>query len=292
MNAEWPTARFEMEDQPQPPGYRNSFRSLVFLSPWGQSKMNPSVRVILSILTSIIAVVSMLEMPLRAEYPHLSASSERSIETHWELLGDQEPESTIALIELIKTPAKTIAFLERRLKPLELSSEDLHTRLGQLQSSDAFVWRAAYRELEYQDPRLALGLEELLKLDSMKQSPSRNRLASILIGFPLKSHRNVANRKFIKLLPVGDGGFNICCSDIPEACGASYWAESKIDQLGGTGGIRKPLWNRTIRAICLLGYFGTQEAFAIVKRVSEGHPDAHPTKFAKEVFARYQGAEH
>ena len=28
MNAEWPTARFQMGDQPRPPGYRNRYGSM------------------------------------------------------------------------------------------------------------------------------------------------------------------------------------------------------------------------------------------------------------------------
>ena len=43
----------------------------------------------------------------------------------------------------------------------------------------------------------------------------------------------------------------------------------------------KKKWTRAVRAIVLLEHIGTPDAVAILKDMATGHPDAYPTKVAR-----------
>ncbi|TWT79563.1 hypothetical protein CA13_09670 [Planctomycetes bacterium CA13] len=218
-----------------------------------------------------------------ADTPNASMNSETSLEAAWELLLGSDPESTRAILQLAQTPAQTLAFVAERLHPVSLTTDRLQSLLDDLRSPDGEVWQAAFRELEYFDPRLASGLEELVELDEMKTSPARNRLVAVLSGRKIK---RIADYKYITLRPVRDDGFNFFGSNNPDRGGHSWWAEHKIERLiSGTSGNPKHEWTRIIRAICLLESFGTPESMAIIERLSEGHPDAQPTRIALGALA-------
>lgn len=223
-----------------------------------------------------------------ADTPNASTRSATSLEVAWELLLGREPESTRAILQLAKTPAETIAFMAERLHPVSLTTDRLQSLLDDLRSPDGDVWQPAFRELEYFDPRLASGLEELVELDEMKTSPARNRLVAVLSGRKIES---TADYKYITLRPVGDDGFNFCGSDNPDTCGSSWWAEHKVELLNRVYGNPKHEWTRVVRAICLLESFGTPDAMAIIERLSEGHPDAQPTRVAIDALTKAERAE-
>jgi hypothetical protein len=46
----------------------------------------------------------------------------------------------------------------------------------------------------------------------------------------------------------------------------------------------KKKWTRAVRAIVLLEHIGTPDATAIIKDMATGHPDAYPSKVAKEAL--------
>lgn len=220
-----------------------------------------------------------------AEKP--DSSLDEPIDAAWRhLLSRNEPEVSSAVLHLSRNPAETTGFLTERLRPLHLSSDRIETLLDSLQSSDDDIWRPAFQELGYFDPRLALSIEELIAHDSMQESPGRHRLVSILIGTSIK---NIAKWKYIRLHEVGDG-FNFCCSDNPDTCGANYWGEPNMRFLCGITD-PKPEWSRALRAIALLEHFGTPEAMKIIQRMSTGHPDAQPTIFARSILAKHEVAE-
>ena len=67
----------------------------------------------------------------------------------------------------------------------------------------------------------------------------------------------------------------------------SWWAEHKVERINvGTWGNRRRYWTRAVRAIVLLEHIGSKEAVAVLKDLATGHPDAQPTKSAKEALAR------
>ena len=211
-------------------------------------------------------------------------SREHNLKTHWNALLGTEPSSTRAILQLAKTPEATIAFIANRVHPLTLSDERLERLLDDLRSSDDSVWKAAFHELEYFDPRLALGIEDLLKRDAFQDSPARNRLVAVLSG---RRPERTSNYGFIRLRASTCGGFNFVGSVDPAKSESSWWAEHKVERLNGYVGNIKQEWTRLIRAICLLEHFGTSESMSIVKKISKGHPDAAPTKIAKATLKRY-----
>ena len=60
-------------------------------------------------------------------------------------------------------------------------------------------------------------------------------------------------------------------------------APDRADQLGFLRNTKKK-WTRAVRAIVLLEHIGSPDAEAILKEMATGHPDAHPTKVAREAL--------
>jgi hypothetical protein len=93
---------------------------------------------------------------------------------------------------------------------------------------------------------------------------------------------NQLEGKTIELRGVGDG-FNF----FAQPNFGSWWAEHKIERIQSREWDRtKKKWTRAVRAIVLLEHIGTPEAIAILKDMATGHPDAQPTRTAKEALKR------
>ena len=61
-----------------------------------------------------------------------------------------------------------------------------------------------------------------------------------------------------------------------------------FDEFGinaGFGNMKKK-WTRAVRGIILLEHIGTPDAVAVLRDISQGHPDAQPTKLASEALDR------
>jgi hypothetical protein len=67
----------------------------------------------------------------------------------------------------------------------------------------------------------------------------------------------------------------------------SWWAEQRVERINSGDPRRdtKKKWTRAVRAIVLLEHIRTPEAVAILKTMASGHPDAYPTKVAREALA-------
>ena len=63
-----------------------------------------------------------------------------------------------------------------------------------------------------------------------------------------------------------------------------WWAEHKVSRINSNGWeIPKRKW---VRAIVLLEHIGTPDAVAILKEMATGHPEAQPTRIAREALER------
>lgn len=211
--------------------------------------------------------------PLIAAEPK---AEESVVEAAWRDLEKNEPASTQALLQLSRDPVATLAVFRAHLKPLKLTGDRLKDLIVKLSSDDEKTWQAAFEELEFFDPRLALDLPTLM--DVVQAAPVRQRLVAILSGRPAKG----VMTDDVELRSVGDDGYNFSSN------GGSWWAEHKIDRLTSEHGWGNPKrkWTRAIRAIILLEHFGTPEAQAILEDLATGHPDAQPTKVAQQVLER------
>jgi hypothetical protein len=63
----------------------------------------------------------------------------------------------------------------------------------------------------------------------------------------------------------------------------SWWAEYQVAR------IVKKKWARSVRAIALLEFIHTPEAVTILKEMASGHPEAQPTRVAKEALGEREG---
>jgi hypothetical protein len=98
---------------------------------------------------------------------------------------------------------------------------------------------------------------------------------------------------------VGYHGFNFIAQPFMDA----WWAEHRIDRINAYSpdnlkkhridrinayspdNLRKK-WTRAVLAIVLLEHIGTPGAVAILKDMATGHPDAQPTKVARDCLER------
>lgn len=180
------------------------------------------------------------------------------------------------MLDLADRPREAVAFLKDKMKPLKISSEQMHSLLLKLNSTDEHIWKPVFEELRDSDPRLAIPLPDLM--DRVTESPARQRLVEIL------SEREVGSLegKKITLIGPGPGDLNIV---IPGD--RSWWVADEVALINRSpwGNLNKK-WTRAERAIVLLKHIRTPEALAILADMATGHPDAAPTKVARELLKR------
>jgi hypothetical protein len=231
-------------------------------------------------------VLAVLGPPALISFASISSGAasqvadETKFEAWWADLENREPDATRALLNLAARPKDAVPFLKTRMKPLTISSGQVKALLLKLGSSNEALSKPAFEELEYFDPRLAIELETLM--DRYTEYPLRQRLVAVLSGRDLDSLNDYED---LKIRPVGTG-FNF--SGNKRAVGViNWWAEHRVDRLspGGLGGGEKKKWTRAIRAIVLLEHIRTPDAVAILNDMASGHPDAYPTKVAKQALA-------
>ena len=208
--------------------------------------------------------------------PPPAKPAEPSRDVLWADLGKEEEIATRALLKFADRPKETVAYFAEVMKPLKVDADWVQVRLMRLgNKKDDEVWRGAFEELEYFDPRLAIDLETLMK--DVTDSPARQRMVEVLSGRDVDSLKG----KPITLRGVGQDGFNFFDGQ------GSWWAEHKVDRLNTYAwGNTKKKWTRAVRAIALLEHIGSPEATAVLKAMASGHVDARPTKSAKEALAR------
>ena len=202
-------------------------------------------------------------------------AAEQRMEACWADLEKEEAAASRALLDLFDHAKEAVPFLKDRMKPLRITSGQAKALLLKLNSADEHLWKTAFEELDYFDPRLAINLTEMM--ERVTQSPARQRLVEVL------SRREVGSLqgKEIGLKPVGEG-FNF----YTQADG-SWWAEPKVAKINSTRwGNSKPKWTRAERAMVLLEHLGTPNAISILKEMATGHPDAQPTKVAQDALQR------
>lgn len=204
-----------------------------------------------------------------------SSPEQKQLERWWADLEKDEPDASKALLNFAARPDTAVSFFKSKLRPLRIGNAPMRALLAELGSADESIWKPAFVELEYYDPRLAIGLETLM--DEVTESPTRQRLTEVLSGRPAGSMAG----KTITLRRTGSSkGFNFYNGR------GSWWAEHRVAMLvAGISGNNKKKWTRAIRALVLLDHIGTPDALAIVEDIAGGHPDAQPTKVAQGILA-------
>ena len=115
-------------------------------------------------LGTIVAAVSAAEAAAQpaADPPATAGPETRTGQAFLECSGSiwkGEPNATRAVLELNARPKERFRVLKERMKPLKIDAERMKLLLTRLGSKDEAEWKPAFEELEYLDPRLAIGLE-------------------------------------------------------------------------------------------------------------------------------------
>jgi hypothetical protein len=203
-----------------------------------------------------------------------STTELHQMEAWWSDLEKDEAAASRALLLMSTRPEQAVAFLKDNLKPLTLDSVRLKAYLLRLGSPNEAVWRKAFEDLEYYDPRLAMDLQTLM--DKVTETPARQRMVEIL------SSRDPGSLKEwqVKLRNHGD----VYMIDRDKY---SWYVEHKISRINSIPFLTpKRKWTRAVRGIALLEHIGTPGAVAILRDVATGHPEAQPTRVAIESLHR------
>jgi hypothetical protein len=207
------------------------------------------------------------------------AANSSLMEVWWTGLEKEEPEASRALLNFAGRPNEAVPFLREKLKPLTVDAERVYVLLAKLGSADEDVWKPAFEELEYFDPRLAIDLKTLMH--EMVDSPRRERMVAVMSGRPAAQ---LEGRR-IELREVPGGGHNFASTP-----GGSWWADQDVSRINSNPrSSTKTKWTRAVRAIALLEHIGTPDAIAILKALSGGHPLAQPTRESMEALERVGG---
>jgi hypothetical protein len=110
--------------------------------------------------------------------------------------------------------------VRNKLKPLTISSAQIKALLLKLGNTNEAVWKPAFEDLDYFDPRLAIDLETLM--GRYTEYPVRRRLVEVLSG---REAESLKDREDLKLRKVGSG-FNFSGSVAGRV--GSWWAENRV----------------------------------------------------------------
>lgn len=207
------------------------------------------------------------------EAPQKGEAELLELEALWSDLYGEDPAASTAVIKFYKNPAAAIPFLKEKLKPLKLDPEQCRQWLKELGSKDEAEWKAAWEKLDYLDPRLAIDLKTLM--DEVNDAPARTRMVEICSD---RKADSLVGQQVI-LRAVGNDGFNFFA-------GGSWWAEHRIERIGSSPWRPKKAWTRAARCVAILEQIGSQDSVAVLLKLANGHPDAFPTKAARESLLR------
>jgi hypothetical protein len=233
------------------------------------------------LIAAVLGVAAMVPVVASPSGADPVPVDEKTMDAWWVDLEKGDTAATRALLNLSDRPKDTVAFLGKKMKPLTISSGQVKALLLKLGSGNDEVWKPAFEELEYFDPRLAINLQTLM--DRYTETPARQRMVEVLSGREAGSlkGKDIKLRKF-----GGPDDFNFTADN------GSWWAENRVERLDSEyGDNTKWKWKRAVRAMMLLEHIGTPDAAAILKGMATGHPDAHPTKVAKEALERIAGKD-
>jgi hypothetical protein len=197
----------------------------------------------------------------------------KQLEAWWDDLEKGTIESSRALLGFADHPREALELLRAKLKPLKLDAVRLKAYLLRLGSDNEKLWKQAFEDLSYLDPRLTMGLEPLMK--AVPESPARERLAALLTD---RSPSLIQGR--VRLESSHDG-YHFFDGH------GRWWVEAKIGRINQLKNHeRKTKWSRAVRAVALLEHIGTPEARALLEDMASGHVDAQPTREAKKSLDR------
>jgi hypothetical protein len=236
-----------------------------------------------AMLAGILAIGLALDgraAPVRTD----PADARKELEDLWADLAGDELRASRALLKLAARPKEAVTLAVEKLKPLKIDEKQVRTLLVDLGSEKEEAWKAAVEKLEYFDPRLAVDLPTLM--DEVTEHVARARLVALLSG------DRTAGKLLEQVTPItlskhgGMNGEEVYFNFRQEG---SWYAEHRVDRINvGTWGNKRKYWTRAVRTVVLMEHIGTPAAVAVLRDLAGGHPDAQPTKAAREAVARVE----
>ncbi len=231
---------------------------------------------LLLVFPGVLALFASMLVPSLSQAddaPKKARESRQELEALWSDLYTDDPAAAIAVIKLYKYGDAAVPFLKEKLQPLKLDADQCRKLLRELGSPDEKVWKPAWEKLDYLDPRLAIDLKTLM--DEVTDAPARTRMVELCSD---RKADSLAGED-VGLRPVRDEGFNFFAR-------GSWWAEHRVERIGTYPWQPKRAWTRAARSVAILEQIGTQDAAKVLQQLASGHPDAFPTKAAKESLMR------
>jgi RNA polymerase sigma factor (sigma-70 family) len=202
-----------------------------------------------------------------------AAADETQMDAWWADLEKEEAEATRALLKFAGQSKASVAYFKKKMKPLKIDAARVRSLLTKLASDKEEVWKPAFEEFEYFDPRLAIDLETLMK--EVTEAPARQRMVQVLSGPQARALEGMD----VQLRELNNGeGFNFTSGN------GSWWAEHRVERINTHGWVTRKSWVRAVRVIVLLEHIGTPSAVAILQDMASGHADAQPTRAAREAL--------
>ena len=200
------------------------------------------------------------------------------------------------LFAYLDRPKETTHFLRSLLRPLALDRKRADELLADLFGEDEKKWRAAIREFDVVDIRLAYTPKEVWrKADTDEKKAKATRILVVrddqhvedyfLCDIELHEPDVSDDReKYWSIHYTGKAGIpaeRFSYKRVPKDSMMRVCADvSEVNTFSDR-------WNRDAAAVWVLGLIGTPDAVAVVRAVSEGHPKARPTVAAKAVLAHF-----
>lgn len=161
-----------------------------------------------------------------------------------------------------------LAFLKEKMKPLLIDVVNVKRNLVALESNDEKIWKPAFENLNYFDPRLAMTVPQLY--DTAKEGKARERVMAVLRGLV---EYQFAGQSFEFVLD-SENRYGLQMGNV------TLILQSDISEL------RTFEFSRLICGIQLLERMNSPRAVELIQTMATGHPKASPTIAAKEALAR------
>lgn len=193
-------------------------------------------------------------------------------------------------------PGETVRLFKEKLKPLVLRKADADKLLAKLLGEDLGECRAALRELTTFDLRLAMSVQDAWK--RAKTPTQRGRLVEAFTLWsgaefgddydPDKRHKYLdysyhqPDERLERWHTSEELRAGVRAADLPREFvlgGHRVFENTLATEV-------RDRWYHEECAIYILDAIGTDDAVAIIKDMATGHPDAGPTKAAKDVLKR------
>lgn len=231
---------------------------------------------------AVLALAAWAAVGSAAPVPKPTAAERwKPLEQAWADLipvGGREQEAARAREVLAASPDR-VPFLRAVLKPVSADEAAARRRLADLSDADERVWKAAYAELAYHDPRLALSVPDVW---ATAGADGQRRAFSLMTCIFDPDQADAAFAEFAGLdLRVGGNG---------QAFAFLTPAGGGNQQILGLP--KKPTaphlrtWERAVVAVGMLEADPSPAAVAVLAGLAAGHPDAAPTLAAKKALDR------